>query len=154
MKKIKRIFLLLLPCSFLFLGTWFLIDEFLIYNFFSKIKKDPTLLIPLFILLFSVFSFLFGIHKFQKNKENRSSIYKVLRVGDLIFSSSLSLLFLAGIYFLSTNSIERGTNFYLIRYVIFLVLLAFSILLFVDNLIYHKGLKKDSNKDDIDKIGI
>lgn len=153
MKKFKRIFLLIITTSLLFFGCWVLIEEFNIYNISSRIQKDPTLLIPVHISLFSTFSVLLGIKKFQNSKEINSSIYKVLRIGDIIFSTTFLILLITGMYYLFNNPNEKELDFYLIRYSVILLFLFFTILLFIDNIKYHKELELLSKKDDIHEIG-
>ena len=153
MKKLKRIFLLILSGTVLCLGIWIIIEEFHIYNLTSKIKDDPSLLIPICITLFSLFSFLFGFIKLFKIVEFKSKTYQALRVGDLLFSISFIIMLCAGIYTLIENPNIKTIDFYTIRFSVIFLLFAFCILLFFDNLKYHKKQKINSGKDTIDEIG-
>jgi hypothetical protein len=158
MKKFRRIFLLVVSTCILFFGTFILVRVFGDFDVFSKIKADLGLLIPIHFSFFSIFSILFSIKKFQNNADLQitSTIYKGLRIGDFIFSISLFLLTITGLYHLtkSVNSSNNlDTTFYLIRIGVLLLLFAFSILLFIDNIVFNATQKIDLKKDYIDEIG-
>lgn len=153
MKKIKRILLLLFCSTVLFLSSWASLEEFRLFNTFSKLNKDPSLLILINFNATSLLSFLYGIIKFRNIIDVTSNIYKVLRIGDLIFSVTFFISLITGIYYLLNNSVDREFNFYLLRLSIIVLLTLFSVLLFVDNILYHKSQKLLVEKDNIDKIG-
>ena len=153
-----RIFLLVLSASVLTFCCFILYDEFTNYNFLEKLTHDLTLLIPLHLTLFSFLSIVYGIKKFIRSTVKKSPLYKFLRVSDFVFAISLFLFAMFGGYYfteslLSSTSIEFDFGFFLIRLVVILMVLLMSILLFIDNLKFHKATSKSAKKDFIDDIG-
>ena len=155
MQKFKRIVFCLLLITFLAFGCYILLQIFNYFKFDNKIEDDPTLLIPIFLTLFSVVSLLFNINKLQKQLILQSSFYKILRIGDIIFSISIFILSLVGLYFL-IESADRTTlelKRQIITFSVLIVIFFCSILLFFDNIIFHKKQENIQNKDFIDEIG-
>lgn len=153
-----RIFLLVLSAAVLTFGCFILYEEFTNYNFLTKLKDDLTLLIPLHLTLFSFLSIVYGIKKFIRSTVKKSRLYRFLRVSDFIFSISLFLFAMFGGYYftkslLSSTSIEFDFEFFTIRLIVILMVLLLSILLFIDNLKFHKTTSKPTQKDFIDHIG-
>lgn len=153
-----RIVLLLLSGAVLVFGCFILYDEFTNYNFLEKLKNDLTLLIPLHLTLFSFLSIVYGTKKFTSRGFKKSKFYKFLRISDFIFSISLFLFAMFGGYFfidsmLNSTSIEFDFEFFLLRLIIILVVLLLSVLLFIDNLNFHRSLSGRVKKDTIDDIG-
>jgi hypothetical protein len=142
-----------MPITILFLSIWVLIEEFKIYTIFSKLKEDPTLLIPIGTCLSSAFSVLFGLTKILKTVEFNSISYTFLRIGDLIFSILIFILLMSGIYMMLDNPEIRTSEFYLISFSIIVLLSLFSMLILFDNLKYHKKQKAILKKDNIHEIG-
>ncbi|MBU3011536.1 hypothetical protein KO506_08980 [Polaribacter vadi] len=153
MKKIKRIILIIISSSVLFFGSWVLIQEFNFYTIVPKIQKDPSLLIPVFITVFSVFSVLFGIYKIQKNTVFNSNIYKILRIGDFIYSTSFLVFLIVGVYFIFKNLNIIKIDKSLIIFGIIFILFLYNFFLIIDNVQYQKEQKDLSKKDDIADIG-
>ncbi|WP_405564059.1 hypothetical protein [Polaribacter sp. Asnod6-C07] len=153
MKKFKRIILIIISSSVLFFGSWVLIQEFNFYTIVPKIQKDPSLLIPVFITVFSVFSVLFGIYKIQKNTVFNSNIYKILRIGDFIYSTSFLVFLIVGVYFIFKNLNEIKIDRSLIIFGIIFILFLYNVFLIIDNVQYQKEQKDLSKKDDIADIG-
>ena len=155
MKKFKRILFCILLICFFFLGIYILLEEFSKHNLTNRIKEDPTLLIPVFLTLFSIVSLLYNINKLQKSLILQSSIYKILRIGDVVFSISMFLFSILSIYFFA-ESLDKTTlefNHQLLLWSVLLVFLLFSIFLFLDNLLFHKEQEHIFKKDSIDEIG-
>jgi len=153
-----RIFLLILSAAVLTFGCFIMYDEFTNYNFLTKLKDDLTLLIPLHLTLFSFLSIVYGIKKFNRSNTKKSKLYRFLRASDFVFSVSLFLFAMFGGYFfiqsmLSSTSIEFDFEFFILRLVVILMTLLLSILLFIDNLKFHKATSKPIKKDFIDDIG-
>lgn len=155
MKKLKRIFICLVLVVFLTLCGSVLYSEFKLFNIFEKIKADPTLLIPIQLSVFGVFSLLFNLEKFKKTVFIETTSYKILRIGDTIFCLSLFIILVVGIYYFSIvlHTNLNSFNFYLIRGLIIVLLLCFNFLIFIDNLKYHKTKLKSLKTDFIDEIG-
>lgn len=153
MKKIKRILLLLFCCTVLFFCSWGSIEEFRIYNIINKLKKDPSLLILIHFNISSIFSILFGITKFKNIISIASKTYKILRISDLIFSTTSFIILCVGTHYVIKNPTPKGFEFYLIVYSIIVLLIFFSVVLFTDNILYHKSQKLLVEKDNIDEIG-
>lgn len=143
-----------MPVAILFFSIWIMIDEFKNYNLFSKLENDPSLLIPIFASLFSTFSVLFGLSKLIEIIESNSTFYKFLRIGDLIFAIGFFTLMMTGVFFIIDNPETRTSNSYFIGLSIVVILTIFSMILFYDNLKYHKKQKVLFTKDDIDEIGV
>ncbi|TMM30488.1 hypothetical protein FDT66_06910 [Polaribacter aestuariivivens] len=157
MKKVKRILFCLLLICFLFLGIYIVIREFLRYeNPLLAIENDVSLLIPILLNLLAVISFLFNVDKLQRTLSIKSTTYKVFRICDLIFSISLALVLSVIIYFFIDGyyQLELKRSIYFFRLSITVLLLLFSLLLFFDNLQFHKAQKKSLNKINIDEIGV
>ena len=123
MKKFKRILFCIALTCFLFFGCYLLQEEFTKYNLTTKIKEDATLLIPIHLTFFSLLSLLYNINKLQKSLVLNSLIYKVLKVGDFIFSISISIFSLFCVYILleSSGTTEIKLNHQLILWSVLLV---------------------------------
>ena len=81
----------------------------------------------------------------------------LLRISDFIFSFSLFTFCMFGGYFIMKNTFFEGEiafefSFFMLRIALLLTLLLFSILLFIDNLKFHKSISKTPIRDTIDTI--
>lgn len=155
MKKFKRILFCILITCFLFFGLYILLEVFKSFHFNLKIKTDPYILIPIHLTFFSFVSLLYNVNKFQKQLVFEAPIYKILRIGDIIYSISIFIFSVVCIYFtidnlkISTLQISRQIIFFTILLVLFFL----SILLFFDSIFFHKEQKNILKKDFIDEIG-
>lgn len=156
MKKFKRILFCILLTCFLFLGVFILSKEFKGFNILLRIEEDYSLLIPISVTFFSIMSLLFNINKLQKQLISQSTIYKILRIGDIVFSISLFIFSIVCIYFFveSSDKTTLEFNYQLIIWSVLIVFLLFSILLFLDNIFFHKEQENILKKDSIDEIGV
>lgn len=157
MKKWKKIVLTVLLLFFFFLCCIILFQEFrYAKSIFEKLSDEPYIFIIIHFVSFSFLSFLFAILKFSKDVSVDSLNYKILRICDFIFSISLFCLLILGLYDVLKNIYSRGTiqNRAYFGIAILLFLLAISIVLFINNIRYHKTLKKSIKPDIIDEIGV
>ncbi|MDT7832426.1 hypothetical protein RQM59_08545 [Flavobacteriaceae bacterium S356] len=158
MKKAMRIFTLVLSAAILVFGCFILHDELTNYNFLTKLKNDLTLLIPVHLTLFSCLSMLYTIQKFRRRVFKKSRLYTFLRISDFIFSIPLFIFGLFGAYFLTQSTIldggvESDANFFMLRIVVISLILTLSVLLFIDNLKFHKFVSTPVKTDTIEDIG-
>lgn len=107
--------------------------------------------------LLSVPSLFFNLEKLGESGV-KSKIYTFTRISDLIFSIYMIPLIVLGIIALSRYTLIEGnekitqSEIYM-PLLIMLVCLVASILLFIDNIKYHKSFKKTVEVDTIDHIG-
>lgn len=156
MKKFKRILFCILLTCFLFLGIFILIKQFKDFDILLRIKEDSSLLIPISLTFFSIMSLLFNINKLQKHLISQSTIYEILRIGDVVFSISMFIFSTVCIYFF-VESLDKTTlefNNKLLIWSALVVVILFSILLFLDNIFFHKEQENILKKDSIDEIGV
>ncbi|WP_439128329.1 hypothetical protein [Polaribacter sp.] len=120
-----------------------------------KLKKDISLFIPIFVTFFALVSLIFNTKKFKNSTDIEISYYKFLRIGDLFFSIFLFIVSFAGFYLLieSWYKTNLESHFFKIRISILSLVLIFSVLLYLDNLRFHKSLKNNANKSFIEEIG-
>ena len=156
MKKFKRILFCIILTCFLFLGIYVLAKQFIGFDILLKIKEDSSLLIPINLTFFSIMSLLFNINKLQKQLNSQSTIYKILRIGDIVFSISIFTFSIVCIYFFVESSDKTNLEFnnQLFIWSVLIVLILFSILLFLDNIFFHKEQEEILKKDSIDEIGV
>jgi hypothetical protein len=153
MKKINRIFLCFFALVILGLGNYVLVDEFWgNANVFGILKEDTSLLIPVYFSLMSVFGLLFNIKKFNDHLSLQDRTYKILRVGDLIFSVSLLIMFSVGFYFLVKSINTNKINFSIYPFMVISLFLFFAAVNLFDNILYHKKQLLLLQKDDINEI--
>ena len=153
MKKFNRIFLCFVTLGIILFGSYGMVEEFGDFSdFFKDLKENTFLLIPIYFTLFSVFSFLFNLKKFSKDISVSSTTYKVLRIGDFLFSLSLITLIFAGLYFYFDAINLNKLKLKLLPLFIMLFLLFFAILDLTDNILYHKKQMLFLKKESIDDI--
>ena len=142
MKKVKRIiFCVILSC--IFLGTIY--SSYNTYNLFTRnIDRNPNILPPLFFGVFSLLGLLFNLKKLITTVYLNKIIYSILRFGDFIFSIVISIFLIININYRTNNFIVQESSFgtYFLRLLMLLSMLTLYILLFLDNLKYHKEQKK------------
>ncbi len=136
-------------------GCYTLYTEFKNGSFLLKLKKDISLFIPIFVTFFALVSLIFNTKKFKNSTDIEISYYKFLRIGDLFFSIFLFIVSFAGFYLLieSWYKTNLESHFFKIRISILSLVLIFSVLLYLDNLRFHKSLKNNANKSFIEEIG-
>lgn len=156
MKKFKRILFCILLTCFLFLGIFILSKQFRGFDILLRIKEDSSLLIPLSLTFFSIMSLLFNLNKLQKQLILHSTIYEILRIGDVVFSISIIIFSAVCIYFFveSLDKTNLKFNNQLLIWSMLIVVILFSILLFLDNIFFHKEQENILKKDSIDEIGV
>jgi amino acid transporter len=138
------------------LGIFILIKQFKDFDILLRIKEDSSLLIPISLTFFSIMSLLFNINKLQKHLISQSTIYEILRIGDVVFSISMFIFSTVCIYFF-VESLDKTTlefNNKLLIWSALVVVILFSILLFLDNIFFHKEQENILKKDSIDEIGV
>lgn len=153
MKKFNRIFLCVVALIILLLGCYVFVDEIAFSgDVFLKLEEDKSLLIPIYFTVFSFFCFLFNIKKFSKDISINSTTYKVLRIGDFIFSLSLIVIVFVGFYYFFYSINENKIKFSLPPLLVMGFLLFFGILNVFDNILYHKKQAVILKKESIDDI--
>ncbi|MEQ6124812.1 hypothetical protein AAON49_11455 [Pseudotenacibaculum sp. MALMAid0570] len=158
MKKLLRILFILVLTSIFILGIVILYTEIAGHDIAYKLESDPSLLIPLFYTLVCIPSIIFNVKKFTASFDRSTGFYKIIRISDLVFAVSSFLLSGAAVVMLIKNNLffnqtGVGSEFFIIRDIIFLLLFVISILLFIDNLKVHKTPLEKVALDSIDDIG-
>lgn len=153
MKKFNRIFLSIVALIILLLGSYVLVDEIAFSgDVFIKLEEDKSLLIPIYFTLFSVFCFLFNIKKFHQDIVIHSTTYKILRIGDLVFSLSMIVIIVVGLYFYIGAVSANKLRLKLLPLIIMIFFLFFAILDIADNFLYHKKQVRFFKKESINDI--
>ena len=156
MKKFKQIFFCVIIFGFVSFFCYVIIDEFYQLNLIEKLKEDPSLIFLLHLTFFSILSFLFNILKLDNHINLNSLSYKVLRIGDLVFSLSMTILISIGIYYiiLDYHNINRTADFVGLKISAIVFIFIICIFILIDNVKFHRGQKALSNNDSsIDNIG-
>lgn len=153
MKKFNRIFLSIVALIILLLGSYVLVDEIAFSgDVFIKLEEDKSLLIPIYFTLFSVFCFLFNIKKFHQDIVIHSTTYKILRIGDLVFSLSMIVIIVIAIYFFTESIQSNKIRFSVTPLFVMIFLLFFGIVDLADNILYHKKQLLYTKTESVDDI--
>lgn len=142
MKKGKRIFF----CVLLFLGFLFSIYSFISsYELHLRnVNRNQNLIFPIVVGVFSFISLHFNLSKLFFENSLKSGIYKLLRIGDLLFSVSISVLsFVVFSIFIYDFILQEITpKNHLPKLLTISITMFLSVFLFYDNLLYHKEIKQ------------
>ena len=158
MKKVKRIFFVFYTVGLFCFGAYTLRNFIFSGYFWERVAKDPTYLIPLGWMILSLPSLFFNLEKLGESAK-KSKIYKFTRIGDLIFSICMIPLILLGLisltYLILNDEVNpRSPNQIYWPISIMIGCLIAHILLFIDNIKYHKSFRNRLlEKETIDDIG-
>ena len=157
MKIIFRVFLVILIVLIILLAFGIYMTRVARLDESEEMNVNWALWMFMGSAFLALFSLRFNILKLADNPR-RKKIYKLIRVGDLIFSLYLfvfSVMVLGRIMINYINLID--TNYQMIIPMGTIVMYAFfillSIALFVDNLKFHKSLSHSNQEDSIEDIG-
>lgn len=124
---------------------------------FEAIENDPTLWILVVATFLAFFSMYFNGIKFT-HQPLKKKLFKLTRIGDLLFAVYLFVLNMIGFvdliirYIRSLNS-PYNTSISTGKVVFFIVFISFSIAIFIDNLKFYKSLRNAPVGETIDDIG-
>lgn len=157
MKKIKWLFFIVSSIAVFVLGAYILYEELHDNDMFWKLKQDPSLYFLVFSTILSITSLFFNLEKIAGLK-NKTDLYKITRIGDMLFAIYFFVLGILAAYTLF-ESISRTSNFEeqlskrLLAIGIIVLMFFLSILLFIDNFKFHRSFKKISKGESIEDIG-
>ena len=118
--------------------------------------KLDSLFLLIFAFLLSVLSLFFNLEKVAESGK-KTNIYKITRIGDILFSMVFFFLGCLAdhqIYKSMTSPFREYQISERLWPVFFTILIfTFSIMLFVDNIKYHKSFKNLPKAESIDDIG-
>lgn len=156
MKIVKRVFFCLLLFIICFSAIYTLFDVY--ENFTRNINRKSALLFPMFVVVFGFLSLLFNLKKIIRWPFVKKTMYWTLRVGDYVFSIAMLIYVLRAIYSLTNSFISQEFTFntYFLKLSSFLLMISLCVILFLDNLTYHKEQKNEeinTISQEINKIG-
>jgi hypothetical protein len=140
------------------LGAYILYEEIFTLNLWARIKKTPSILIPVAWTLLSLPSLFFNLEKLGESGK-KSKIYKFTRIFDLIFSIYMIPLIIIGIsrFIFMALGEEGGDRLHIddmyLPVLIMVACLVASILLFIDNIKFHKSFRHVPVEETFDDIG-
>jgi len=156
MKKVKRIVFCVILAFILFSTVYSLYNTYSL--FLRNVNRDPNFLLPVLFGVFSLFSLLFNLKKLFTKVVVHKTVYFILRTTDFIFSLAIALILIVNVYQKTKNFIAQesdyGNTFF--RLFMLLIMLFLCVLVFLDNLQYHKELKKEkelNSREFINLIG-
>lgn len=158
MKKLKRIFFVLYVVGLFCLGAYLVHTDLFSGYFWERVSRNPVILIVTAWTFLSLPSLFFNLEKLGESGK-KSKIYNFTRISDLIFSVYMIPVIILGLigfaYFLSEEAqgieISPGETYW--PPIIMAGCLTTSILMFIDNIQYHKSLRNVLVRESIDDIG-
>ena len=157
MKKGVRILLTLIAFGLVVSWVAILLDEILNKGLWEMVQEGSRFWILTGATFLGILSLSFNAKKFE-DQPIRRKYYRVIRFGDMIFSLyvfAANVLVLGDLISIYINRLSSGfqTKLPLESMALYIALVLFSIVLFIDNLKFHKFLVQYKPKESIDDIG-